>query len=226
VTLLGDERQRRRDLVREEGPHLRGGRRDVVAVELEDLPGGGELVEDDADEDVLHGEQLELEGGDDAEVPAAPAEGPEEVRVLRRARDTEAPVGEDHVRREQVVDRQAVPAREVADAAAERPPTPVVEMIPPVVAPPNGYVAWKTSPQVAPPSARTVRARGATRTPLIRERSTTTPPSFVPKPGTLCEPPRTERSSPLSRAKPTAAITSAALVGRATTRGRRSIIAL
>ena len=37
-----------------------------------------------------------------------------------------------------------------------RPPTPVVEMIPPVVASPNGYVAAFRSPQVAPPETRAV----------------------------------------------------------------------
>jgi hypothetical protein len=62
--------------------------------------------------------------------------------------------------------------------------------------------------------------------PLIFERSITTPSSTVPKPGTLWEPPRIERSSAFSRVKPMAAITSAALVGRTTTRGCRSIIPL
>ena len=59
------------------------------------------------------------------------------------------------------------------------------------------------------------------------DRSITTPSSHVPKPGTLCPPPRTARSSRLSRAKSTAAIDVAG-VRRPHDhgRGRRSIIAL
>ena len=90
------------------------------------------------------------------------------------------------------------------------PPTPVVEMMPPVVARPNGYVASLKSPQVAPPSARAVCVAGSTRTPRMPDRSITTPSSQVPKPGTLWPPPRTARSRPFSRAKSTAAITSPA----------------
>ena len=54
----------------------------------------------------------------------------------------------------------------------------------------------------------------------------TTPSSFVPNPGTLWPPPRTARSSPLSRAKLTAAITSPAFSARTTTAGRWSIMPL
>jgi hypothetical protein len=67
---------------------------------------------------------------------------------------------------------------------------------------------------------------GSTRTFFIMLRSATTPSSTVPNPGTLCEPPRTARSSPLSAANPTAAITSPAFSQRTTTRGCLSIIAL
>src|SRR5215208_6632460 len=38
-------------------------------------------------------------------------------------------------------------------------------MMPVGTASPKAWVAWSTSPQVAPPSARTVRASGSTRTP-------------------------------------------------------------
>ena len=57
------------------------------------------------------------------------------------------------------------------------PPTPVVEMIPPVVASPNGYAAALRSPQVAPPPTRAVWFSGSTRTPRIDERSMTIPSS-------------------------------------------------
>ncbi len=70
-----------------------------------------------------------------------------------------------------------------------RPPTPVVETIPLGVASPKPCVAWSTSLHLQPPSARTVRAPGSTRVPLMAERSTTSPPSQLPKPAPLCPPP-------------------------------------
>ena len=106
------------------------------------------------------------------------------------------------------------------------PPTPVVEMMPPVVARPNGYPAAFRSPQVAPPSTRAVRVSGSTRTPRMVERSTTSASSAVPKPGTLCDPPRTATVRSFSAANRTAAITSPVLAGRTITAGRRSIMAL
>ena len=78
-----------------------------------------------------------------------------------------------------------------------RPPTPVVEMMPLGVASPNAWVAWSTSPQVQPPSTRTVRAAGSTRMPFIRDRSMTRPSSQVPRPAPLCPPPRTASVRPL-----------------------------
>ena len=81
------------------------------------------------------------------------------------------------------------------------PPTPVVEMKPLGVASPKACVAWSTSPQVQPPSTRTVRADGSTRIPFIPERSITRPSSQVPSPGPLCPPPRTANVSSCSRAK-------------------------
>ncbi len=106
------------------------------------------------------------------------------------------------------------------------PPMPVVEMIPPGAASPKAWVAASKSPQVAPPSARAVADRGSTRTPCMPDRSSTTPSSQVPYPGTLCPPPRTARSRSPSLAKSTAARTSPAFVACTTTRGLRSIIAL
>ena len=106
------------------------------------------------------------------------------------------------------------------------PPTPVVEMMPPVVARPNGYPAAFMSPQVAPPSTRAVWVSGSTRTPRMVERSTTRASSAVPNPGTLCDPPRTATVRSFSAANRTAVITSPVLAGRTITAGRRSIMAL
>ena len=62
----------------------------------------------------------EEERGDDAEVPAAAPERPEQVGVLVGARADAFAAREHDVRLEQVVDREPVLAAEVADAAAER----------------------------------------------------------------------------------------------------------
>ena len=75
------------------------------------------------DEAAEHGRadlvQAERERGDDAEVGAGPANGPEQVFVLVAARAPDAAVGGDDLDLEQVVDRPAEAAREVAEAAAE-----------------------------------------------------------------------------------------------------------
>ena len=63
---------------------------------------------------------VELELGDDSEVPAAAAETPEQVRILVGARLDELAVGRHHVHRDELVDRQAVLALNPADPAAER----------------------------------------------------------------------------------------------------------
>ena len=60
------------------------------------------------------------ETGHDAEVPAAAAQSPEKVGVVRFGGGDETAVGQNHVRLDQTVDREAVLAAEVAMTAAER----------------------------------------------------------------------------------------------------------
>jgi hypothetical protein len=62
----------------------------------------------------------ERERRDDAEVAAASAERPEEIRLALRIALHDRAVREHDGCRDEVVDRQAVAAREMADAAAER----------------------------------------------------------------------------------------------------------
>ena len=62
---------------------------------------------------------------------------------------------------------------------------PVSETTPPVVARPKAWVSQSNSPHLTPPSARTVRRPGSTRTPFIRARSMTMPPSQTELPATL-----------------------------------------
>ena len=64
----------------------------------------------------------ELEAGRDAEVAAAAADRPEQVRIVLGVDAEELAVGGHDLGGEQVVDREAVLADEVADAAAERDP--------------------------------------------------------------------------------------------------------
>jgi hypothetical protein len=60
-----------------------------------------------------------LEAGGDAEVPAAPADRPEQVRVLLSIDQQQLAVGGDDPGGQEVVDREPVLADEVTDAAAQ-----------------------------------------------------------------------------------------------------------
>ena len=102
---------------------------------------------------------------------------------------------------------------------------PVVELMPVGVTSPNACASRSNSPKVTPGSTRAVRANGSMRTDFIGDKSIITPPSQTALPAMLWPPPRTESSAPVSRAKSTAALTSAAPAHRTMTAGRRSIIA-
>ena len=78
------------------------------------------LPEDRARVDRTDRMRLEQEARHDAKVAASPAQRPEEIGVLALAGRDKTAVGQDNVRFEQVVDREAVLAREVPGAAAER----------------------------------------------------------------------------------------------------------
>ena len=105
------------------------------------------------------------------------------------------------------------------------PAMPVVELIPIGTASPWACVAASTSASVAPGSTRAVRASGSTLTARICERSSSIAASATARPAIWCPPLRTPRSRSWSRAKRTAATTSAAFAARTTSAGRRSTIA-
>ena len=107
-----------------------------------------------------------------------------------------------------------------------RPPTPVLETMPPVVASPWAMVASFIMAQVAPPPALAVRFAGSTSMRVRPDRSTTIASSAVPKPGTLCPPPRTATSRPVATACDTAACTSSALAQPTMASGLASIMKL
>jgi hypothetical protein len=102
----------------------------------------------------------------------------------------------------------------------------VVEMMPPGVARPYFQAARSTSAQVAPPSTVATLRSASMRTPFMPERSSTMPPSLVPKPATLCAPLRIESGRPSSRAASTPRCTSATPSQQMTAAGDRSIRAL
>ena len=91
---------------------------------------------------------------------------------------------------------------------------------------PNATVAWSTSPQVHPASARTVRRSGLTVVPRSIDRSMTRTPSPTPRPAALWPPPRTEIGMAPARANRTQAMTSAVSRTRAMACGCLSIMAL
>ena len=72
-----------------------------------------------------------------------------------------------------------------------RPATPVEARKPEGVAMPNATVAWSTSPQVHPASARTVWFSGLTVVLRSSDRSMTRASSPTPRPAALWPPPRT-----------------------------------
>ena len=78
-----------------------------------------EVPEHRTGEDLTDRVGLEQETGDYAEVAAATAQAPEQVGMAGRTGRHQPAVGEDDVRLEQVVDGQAVLARQVPHAATE-----------------------------------------------------------------------------------------------------------
>ena len=122
VQLLGERRGGRDREQRQESVQLPRRAGQELAVGAHHLLGLLERPERGSGQDGADGMQSELERGDDAEVAAAAADRPEQVGVLLGARTRLCSVGEHDVGLEQIVDRQAVAPRQVADPAAERQP--------------------------------------------------------------------------------------------------------
>ena len=155
--------------------------------------------------------ELEIEDGDDAEIAAAAAQRPEQVRVLRRARAQQLAVGRDHVGETQIVDCQAEPPGDPAEAAAKRQAGDSGGRVDAVgTTSPKACVSLSRSASVAPGSTQACRVTVSTRTDFIGDRSIIRPPSQSALPAMLWPPPRTATRRLLSRAKLTALTTSAA----------------
>ena len=93
---------------------------------------------------------------------------------------------------------------------------PVVEMMPPGTASPKACVAWSTSPQVHPPSARTVRLHGVDADALHARQVDDETVIAGAEAGHVVARRRGRQGSSFSRAKFTALMTSATLAVRAT----------
>ena len=98
MPVLRDERERRGDLPREERAELAGRVCDVTVVRAQYLRRVLDLEEHRSADDLVHGMEVELEVRDDAEIPAATPQGPEQVRVGLLARGDERPVRKDDIR--------------------------------------------------------------------------------------------------------------------------------
>lgn len=181
MAFLRNELQRRRDVEARIAAVLFGRVGQELGVEAQQVGRHVQFVEEQADTDVRHRMQLELEGRHNAEIAATAAQRPEQVGVLRGTRGAHPSVGGDHLGRQQVVDAQPILAGQVADAAAQRQPA----------HPGGGHDAAGRGQaeqvggvvDVAPGGAAGHRARrvpGSTVTSRMPDRSMTSPSSLVP----------------------------------------------
>ena len=185
---VGDGRERvgcrvcRRDEV---GDGLRGGRQEQHAAH-----------------ELGQGMETQLELGRDAEVAAAAPDRPEQVRMLTGIDPEQLPLGGHDVRRQEVVDGQAVLSNEVAHATAQGQATDAHRSgvskagHQPVLTDSRGVAA----PAVRPGWTQAVRASRSRSRARISRKSRTTPSSTTPRPALLWPPLRTAKGSPVSRA--------------------------
>ena len=91
-----------------------------LVVEPEQVDGAVERMNEETAQH--HGDwmQPELERGDDPEIPAAPAQAPEEVAILLLARGDEPAIRGHQIDRDEVVAGEAVAAHQPAKPAAQR----------------------------------------------------------------------------------------------------------
>ena len=103
-------------------PHrggLVGHRAHPLAPGAQDLGGALDREGEHPGVELVDRVELELDGGDDAEVAAPAAHGPEEVGLVVGVGDDDAPVGGDDLHGHHAVGGEAVLARQPAQAAAE-----------------------------------------------------------------------------------------------------------
>ena len=120
VQLLVDDRQRRDRAEPNDVAELVGCVGDELAVEAQDVGGVlGRPEHRPGHDGGADGVQREPERADDAEVPAAAPQRPEQVGVIVGRRPDDVALSGDHLGLHEVVDGEPVLAHEPADAAAE-----------------------------------------------------------------------------------------------------------
>src|SRR5215207_179766 len=123
--------------------------------------------------------ELELESGCDTEVAAA-AQRPEQLGLLTLAHVQIFGTGRHEIDRHQVVAGEAVQRPSQPNPPPSvKPPTPVCDSVPPVVASPNACVSPSTSDHKHPPATRTVTNAGSTCTASMGDRSIIKAPSAI-----------------------------------------------
>ena len=216
VPVLRDERQRRRDLVRREAAELLGRVGDELAVEPEQVAGVVQLEEHRPAVDVLDRAEPELEATSRRRSCRRRRGSPRTGRRSRcslATRNRPSPVTTSAESR--LSQRQAEPAREVADAAAEGEPADAGGRDD--AAGRGQAERVRRGVEVAPGRAALgpgrVRRRVDPRPPRMPDRSITTPSSHGAEARDAVAAAAHREVRPLSRAKFTAAITSPALAG-------------
>jgi hypothetical protein len=94
--------------------------RDDVTEPTERLADASALVHEEPAHQAVQREEPEVEPCGDAEVPTAATQAPQQLSVLVLSHLEHGAVGRDELRPDQVVARQTVLRRKVADPAAER----------------------------------------------------------------------------------------------------------
>src|SRR5436190_22802565 len=118
MEIFGKHRRRRNDQKRKEAVHVFGGFDNEFPIGLQNVCRLLQRPERWAELDHANRMQPELERSHYAEVSATPTNGPEQVIVLLRACRDESSVRKHHVDRQQVINREAIAARKVADASS------------------------------------------------------------------------------------------------------------
>ena len=90
-----------------------------IPVEAQHFPGLRHWVENHSRQHCIDGMNSILERRDDAKIAAAAPQAPEEVRVLIRTGRQKLPVGDNEIRRQQVVAAETVLPHQPAEAAAQ-----------------------------------------------------------------------------------------------------------
>ena len=226
--MLGGKRiDRQNGLQADKRAELLRGTGQELPVLLHHRPRVLEVPEDRTGIDRLHGMSLEQKAGDDPEIPTTAAQAPEQIGVLRLAGSHDLAAGEHDIGLDEVIDGEAMLARQVTHAATQRQAGDTC----------GGDNAEGDREPIGMGGVVDIARRatsldadglapGSTRMPFMADRSITSPSSTLPRPGPLCPPPRTATRRPCLRPKLTAATTSLTSTHRAIISGRLSIMPL